>query len=73
MLLQILLAFSWAFVCMGASSIIADSSTWDGGGEAMAELIMALNLSNIIGPIIGRIIYRLSDFSTMIYLLLPLC
>lgn len=73
MLLQILVAFSWAFVYMGTSSIIADSSTWDERGEAMAGLTMTLNLSNIIGPILGGIIYGLSDFSTMIYLLLPLC
>ena len=73
MLLQILVAFSWAFVYIGISSLVADSSTWNERGEAMAGLSMTLNLSNILGPLLGGIIYGLSDYPTMILVLLPLC
>lgn len=73
MFLQVLVAFSWALLYLGISSLVASSSSWNERGEAMAGLSMTLNLSNILGPILGGIIYGLSDFSTMIYLMLPLC
>jgi len=73
LLLQILVAFSWALLYMGISSLVTSSSNWNERGEAMAGLSMSINLSSIVGPLIGGVIYQLTDFSTMIYLLLPLC
>ena len=73
MLLQILVAFSWALVYMGTSSLVTSYSTWNERGEAISGLSMTLNLSSIVGPLLGGIIYGLSDFVTMLYLMLPLC
>lgn len=73
LLLQILVAFSWALLYMGISSLVTSTSTWNERGEAMAGLSMSINLSSIVGPLVGGIIYQLTDFSTMIYFLLPLC
>jgi DHA1 family quinolone resistance protein-like MFS transporter len=73
MLLQILVASSWALIYLGTSSLVTSYSNWNERGEAMSGLSMTLNLSNIVGPLFGGIIYGLSDFVTMLYLLLPLC
>ncbi|KYC44692.1 MAG: drug efflux system protein MdtG [Candidatus Methanofastidiosum methylothiophilum] len=73
MLLQILVALSWALVYIGISSLVTSYSNWNERGEAMSGLSMSLNLSSIVGPLIGGIIYGLSDFVNMIYILLPLC
>lgn len=73
MLLQIFVAFSWGLIYIGISSLVASYSTWNERGEAMSGLSMTLNLSSIVGPLIGGIIYGLTNFVTMIYLMLPLC
>ena len=73
MLLQILVASSWALIYLGTSSLVTSYSNWNERGEAMSGLAMTLNLSSIVGPLFGGIIYGLSDFVTMLYLLLPLC
>lgn len=72
-LLQILVASSWALIYLGTSSLVTSYSNWNERGEAISGLSMTLNLSSIVGPLLGGIIYGLSDFVTMLYLMLPLC
>ncbi|KYC52029.1 MAG: bicyclomycin/multidrug efflux system [Candidatus Methanofastidiosum methylothiophilum] len=70
--LQILVGFSWSSLYIGISSLVADASTWNERGEAMAGLNISINFSSIMGPLIGGIIYQFSDFSMMIYVLMPM-
>ena len=73
MLLQILVAFSWALVYLGISSLVTSYSNLNERGEAISGISMSLNLSNIVGPLIGGFIYGLSNFVNMLYIMLPLC
>ncbi len=73
MLIQIFVAFSWGLIYIGITSLVTSYSSWNERGEAMSGLAMTINLSSIVGPLIGGIIYGLSNFVTMLYFMLPLC
>jgi MFS family permease len=71
-LLQAVLGFVWSCLFVGITTLVADQSEWETRGQAMAGFSMTRDATNIVGPILGGIIFYATSFSRMIFILLPL-